>query len=372
MSILDERGLAPYATRGSLSRGRQYPEEGHPFRSEFQRDRDRILHSRPFRRLDCKTQVFLNGTGDHYRTRLTHTIEVSAIGRTIARALCLNEDLTEAIALAHDIGHPPFGHTGERELNALASDIGGFDHNDQALRLVDLLLEKYPGFDGLNLNWEVRTGLLKHRHGKTVELDGECLPPMPSLEAQVADLADDLAYYGHDVDDGLDSGLIKEKDLRKLRIWGEAATKAAAKGLLEDSEKFRPYAVRCLVDAMVGDAVRNTVKTIKDNAIDSLDKVQSASIMLVRLSSERQQDTDDLKEFLRENLYFNKKVMEANNSAAEKMRQLYHFYVAHPDKVGKSAARRFDEDGVKRCIADHIAGMTDRFAIEEHRRLCQA
>ena len=202
---IENRFLAPYAIHSHQKSSRRYPEKPHPFRTDFQRDRDRILHSKAFRRLEYKTQVFLSGSGDHLRNRLTHTIEVAAIARTIARALGLNEDLTEAIALAHDLGHSPYGHAGERALHQLMKDHGGFDHNLQALRIVDFLELKYPEYDGINLSWEVRSGLMKHRDQNTV-LDGIVLAPRPSLEAQVADLADDITYYGHDTDDGLDSG----------------------------------------------------------------------------------------------------------------------------------------------------------------------
>ncbi|MCK5845101.1 MAG: dNTP triphosphohydrolase, partial [Victivallales bacterium] len=205
----EDSDLAPYATHNLSSRGRAHPEKPHPLRTDFQRDRDRVLHSRSFRRLEYKTQVFLNGEGDHLRTRLTHTIEVAAVTRTIARALYLNEDLAETIALAHDLGHTPFGHPGESALDDLMRDHDGFDHNDQALRVLEKLERKYPDYDGLNLTWEVRSGLVKHRStGKIKEIDGVALSKSPSLESQAADLADDLTYYGHDVDDGLEAELI--------------------------------------------------------------------------------------------------------------------------------------------------------------------
>ncbi len=246
----ENQNLAPYAVRNTGRSDRRHPEEPHPFRTDFQRDRDRILHSRSFRRLEYKSQVFLNGTGDHLRTRLTHTIEVAAIARTIARTFMLNEDLTETIALAHDLGHTPFGHPGEHVMNQIMAEDGGFDHNEQSLRMVDILERKYPEYEGLNLTWEVRAGLVKRRDPAKALLDGEKLSPQPSLESQVADISDDITYYGHDVDDGLDSGLLSEKMLDSLDIWNLAAERAAKNGLRK-GEKFRAYAVRCLIDMMV-------------------------------------------------------------------------------------------------------------------------
>ena len=239
--------FAPWATFSDASRGRVRPEPQDPIRPMFQRDRDRVLHCKAFRRLKQKTQVFLSPEGDLYRTRLTHTLEVSQIARTIARALRLNEDLAETISLAHDIGHTPFGHAGERALNSLMKGHGGFDHNLQALRLIDDLEIKYPDFDGLNLSWEIRAGLLKHRE-EPIWLDGHLLPAHPSLEAQVADLADDLTYYGHDTDDGLDSGLITIEMLETIPLWNMAAEKAHDAGLHEKDERYASFAIRVLLE----------------------------------------------------------------------------------------------------------------------------
>ncbi|HRR29047.1 MAG TPA: dNTP triphosphohydrolase, partial [Victivallales bacterium] len=235
---LENIHLAEYAIKNTSNPNRKYPEEPHPFRTDFQRDRDRILHSKAFRRLEYKSQVFLNGTGDHLRTRLTHTIEVAAIARTITRTFMLNEDLTETIALAHDLGHTPFGHPGEHVMNEIMKDEGGFDHNEQSLRMVDILERKYPEYEGLNLTYETRAGLVKRRNPEKAILDGKKLPPQPSLESQVADISDDLTYYGHDVDDGLDSGLITEKMLESIEIWNMAAEIASKNGL-KRGDKFR-------------------------------------------------------------------------------------------------------------------------------------
>src|SRR6202795_3371895 len=260
----EHAALASVAQKSGASRGRQHSEPSHAYRTEFQRDRARIIHSRAFRRLEYKTQVFLNGTGDHLRTRLTHTMEVAAISRNIARALRLNEDLAETIALAHDLGHSPFGHKGEMVLNRLMKNYGGFEHNRQSLRIVEQLEQKYPGFSGLNLTWEVREGLLKHHtsydHPKRREdFDAKS----SSLEAQVANLADEITYYSHDLDGGLDSGLLSENDLnREIRIWHLAARNVKAEfGDLPD-ECRRYFIIRCIIDGQVKDVVHTTEERI--------------------------------------------------------------------------------------------------------------
>lgn len=365
----EDRNLAPYAMKNQGSRGRTRPEPSHPFRTEFQRDRDRVLHSRPFRRLEYKTQVFLNDAGDHYRTRLTHTIEMAAIVRTVARVLGLNEDLAETISLAHDLGHPPFGHTGERRLNALTLDHGGFDHNAQAIRIVDVLEHKYPGFDGLNLTWEVRAGLIKHRVPGVTSLDGELLPPHPSLESQVADLADDLTYYGHDTDDGLESGLFAEAELDAVELWREAAAKAEAQGLRPGVEKHRSYAVRCLIDSMVGNLVRHSDHLLESHHVGSPDQAREFSMPLIAFSPDFAKKANELREFLYANMYFNPKVLAINNHAANQVEELFHFLLKHPERLGKATRDRVEHDGLHRAVADYIAGMTDRFAMHEHANL---
>jgi dGTPase len=369
---IEDAHLAPYATHNHATRGRRHPEMPHPFRTDFQRDRDRVLHSRSFRRLEYKTQVFLNGTGDHLRTRLTHTIEVAAIARTIARALNLNEDLAEAIALAHDLGHTPFGHPGERAMNELMRDHGGFDHNDQCLKIVDALEQKYPAYDGLNLTREVRTGLIKHRAPPhPAALDGESLPPQPSLEAQVADLADDLTYYGHDVDDGLDAGLIDESMLAAIPLW-QRADKARALGLHDGAERFRAYAVRCLIDTMVGNAILTSHQALEENAIASVEQAQNHPARLIAFDPEFGASTVELRNFLFQNMYFHPKISDVNNAAVDMMRQLFHACIANPGLMGASTAQRIATDGLHRATADYIAGMTDRFALLEFNRCCQS
>ncbi|OGV58925.1 MAG: hypothetical protein A2X49_13280 [Lentisphaerae bacterium GWF2_52_8] len=366
----EERDLAPYALRCLESKGRRHPEQAHPFRNDFQRDRDRILHSRSFRRLEYKTQVFLNGTGDHLRTRLTHTIEVAAICRTIARALNLNEHLAETVALAHDLGHTPFGHSGERAMNRIMAGHGGFDHNAQALRVVDLLEIKYPSYDGLNLTWEVRCGLMKHRMGTANSLDGIMLPPQPSLEAQVADLGDDLTYYGHDVDDGLEAGLIDEGMLRNLRLWELAASQSRAAGLLDGQERFRAYTVRCLIDMMVGDVVRASSSKIAEACISSPTAAQELEHKLICFSPEFGEMATELRKFLYNNVYFHDEVEKINEASVARMEQLFNVYVSQPELMGAQARTRIPGEGLHRVVADYIAGMTDRFALIEYERCC--
>lgn len=370
LCALENASLAPYAIHSDRLKGRRFPEQQHPFRTEFQRDRDRILHSHAFRRLEYKTQVFLSGSGDHLRNRLTHTIEVAGIARTLARALALNEDLTEAIALAHDLGHSPFGHSGERALHKITKDFGGFDHNEQALRIVDLLESKYPNYDGLNLTWELRTGLLKHRsqiHPTT--LDGTELPPAPSLEAQTADLADDLTYYGHDIDDGLSSGIITKEMLSHIQIWQIACEESKLLGLKEDDDRFETYTVRALINMMVGDAINNSARLIKEANVTSTDEVQTKGLHLAAWSQRFQNLTNELRTFLYENLYFSKELNKLNTLSEERMTFLFDCFLHHPQLMGPEYAKRIETEGVHRVITDYIAGMTDNYAVCEYLRL---
>lgn len=348
---------------------RVHPEAIHPFRTDFQRDRDRVLHSHAFRRLEYKTQVFLSGSGDHLRNRLTHTIEVAAIARTISNALCLNGDLTEAVALAHDLGHTPFGHAGERALNQILADHGGFDHNMQALRVIDHLEVKYPEYNGINLTIAAREALIKHRTPGVTALDGVLLPPRPGLEAQVADVADDLTYYGHDVDDGLDSGLLTHDMLKDLEIWQRACEKAKERNYLPGDNRFLPYAVRCLIDMMVGDVIRYSAAAISAADPGSPEEVMLLDRPLVSFSPEFQKITDELKAFLYENLYFGKILSPLNELSRSRLTFLYEYFLKHPDEMGGSARNRIAEDGLVRAVADHIAGMTDTFAVSEYLRL---
>jgi dGTPase len=353
------------------TRGRLFPETPPPWRTEYQRDRDRVIHTRAFRRLEYKTQVFLNGTGDHLRTRLTHTIEVAAMSRSIARALQLNEDLAETIALAHDLGHSPFGHMGERVLNRLMARHGGFEHNRQSRRIVEELEQKYPGFRGLNLSWEVREGLIKHqsnydqpgpRKGFTAK--------SPSLEAQIANLADELIYSSHDLDDGLDSGLLSEKNLeRDTRVFAQAAkTIREEHGALSD-ETRRYFIIRCIIDDQVRDVVETSEAAIEASGVKTADDVRRQPRKLIRYSPARRTLNVELSRYLFRNLYSNPAVAEPNERAGKMLEDLFKYYLAHPSEIGESSRKRASKTGWHRAICDYLSGMTDRYTILEHRRL---
>ena len=367
---LERQTLASYAQMSGDSRGRTHKEPLSPWRTEYQRDRDRVIHSRAFRRLEYKTQVFLNGTGDHLRTRLTHTIEVAAIARGIARALKLNEDLTETIALAHDLGHSPFGHRGEHVLDRLMKDHGGFEHNRQSLRVVDELEQKYPSFNGLNLSWEVREGLVKHftaydHPGKRAGFDAK----NSSLEAQVANLADEITYYSHDLDDGLDAKLLSEDDLNSnVTVWRDAAKKVKREqGTLPD--ECRRYAIiRMMIDGQVRDVVETTEKMIAAAGVETVDDVRLHARALVQYSPARRKLNLEMRKYLYQNLYFSEQVDEANTRAVRILEQVFRFYLAHPKEIGEQSRKRIRREGMHRAVCDYIAGMTDRYVIREHER----
>lgn len=368
---LERRFLAPYAQFSADTRGRRHREPPPEWRTEYQRDRDRVIHSRAFRRLEYKTQVFLNGTGDHLRTRLTHTMEVAAIARNIARALRLNEDLTETIALAHDLGHAPFGHKGEAALHRLMRDHGGFEHNRQSLRIVEELEQKYPAFPGLNLTWEVREGLAKHctaydQPGQRAEFDA----PSSSLEAQVANLADEITYYSHDLDDGLEAGLLSEKSLsRDVRLWAHARRAVKKQhGDLPD-ECRRSFTIRTLIDMQVHDVVQTTEDLIRAAGVASADEVRRQRKPLVQYSPPRRLLNRELRGYLYHNLYYNPVVHEPNLRAVRRLKELFDHYLTHPGEVGAKTRRRSRRAGLHRTICDYIAGMTDRYAVLEHQRL---
>jgi len=351
--------LAPYAQFSAETRGRKYKEEPPEWRTHYQRDRDRVIHSRAFRRLEYKTQVFLNGTGDHLRTRLTHTMEVAGISRNIARALRLNEDLTETIALAHDLGHSPFGHKGEGALNRLMRGHGGFEHNRQSLRIVEELEQKYPGFPGLNLTWEVREGLTKHSREHPA-----------SLEAQVANLADEIAYYSHDLDDGLDSGLLSEQQLRRdVTIWHRADRKVRKENGALPDECRRYFIIRCLIDSQVHDVVETTEQRVKDASVQSADDVRAQSRPLVQYSPERRKLNMELRKYLYQNLYYNPEVHRPNLRAVQMLEDLFHYYMENHREIGDLARKRAQKQGWHRTVCDYLSGMTDRYAMFTHERL---
>jgi dGTPase len=369
---IERQILAPFAQFSADTRGRKHPEQPPEWRTQYQRDRDRVIHSRAFRRLEYKTQVFLNGTGDHLRTRLTHTMEVAAISRNLASALRLNTDLAETIALAHDLGHSPFGHKGEIVLNGLMRGQGGFEHNKHSLRIVEELEQKYPDFSGLNLSWEVLEGLAKHqtafdrpgvKKGFTVK--------NPSLEAQIANLADEITYYSHDLDDGLDSGLLSENNLcRHVRIWAHAA-RLVKKGHGDLPDECRRYfTIRTIIDQQIKDVVENSERLIRAAGVQSADDVRRYPKALVKYSPERRNLNIELRRYLYTNLYYSPVVNEPHIRAKQLLRDLFNFYLKHPEEIGERARRQKRKAGLHRVVCDYIAGMTDRYAIQEHRRLC--
>jgi len=361
--------LASYAQKSGDSEGRIHPEPKHPHRTDYQRDRARVIHSRAFRRLEYKTQVFLNGTGDHLRTRLTHTFEVANITRTIARALGLNEDLAEVIALAHDLGHPPFGHTGEETLDELMHEHGGFDHNEQSLRIVDVIELRYPKFPGLNLSHEVREGLQKHARFYESAKPGSKRTAHPSLEAQVANLADEITYYSHDLDDGLDFKLLEPRQLADLEAWSdtEAQVRRDFPGL--KGAELRAYAIRCLIDRQVADVVRTSSARIESAGVRSADDVRAYSRPLIAYSDSLRRANVQLRKFLYKNLYYHPSVAGANKAACEMLGNVFQAYLKKPELLGEATARRVDRGGLHRTVCDYVSGMTDRYLLDEHARL---
>jgi len=366
---IENRGLAPYGVRSKDSKGRAYLDNEPDYRTAFQRDRDRILHTTAFRRLEYKTQVFINYEGDYFRTRLTHTLEVAQIGRTIARALGANEDLVEAICLAHDLGHSPFGHAGEYTLARLMKDYGGFDHNRQSLRIVTQLEQRYPEFPGLNLTWEVREGMVKHESEYDIadarEFDAGL---RGNLETQICNVADELAYTTHDLDDGLRSGMITPQMLEGIAPW-EILVKTYNwhAAILQDLERHRM--IRHLVGLMVTDLVRATDARLKESGVRSALDIQKLAHNLIGYSQEMQARNREIKDFLYNNLYRNYRVVRMQVKAEHIVTDLFNAYHAEPLILPDHVQAWIDKRGLERTICDYIAGMTDRYAIEEHQRL---
>lgn len=364
--------LASYAADPANSRGRRFREPAPRGRSEYQRDRDRIIHSTGFRRLEYKTQVFVNHEGDLFRTRLTHSLEVAQIGRSVARHLSLSEDLTEAITLAHDLGHTPFGHSGQDALNACMKPYGGFEHNLQSLRVVDVLEQRYGAFDGLNLTFETREGILKHCSLKNARMLGDVgerfiRRQRPGLEAQIANLADEIAYNNHDVDDGLRSGLLEMDQLATIAIFRRhmhAALKAFPK---IEGRRLVHETVRRMIDTLVTDLIRQSAASIREYAPASMDDVRRAPPM-IRFSERIQREQAELKQFLRTNLYRHYRVSRMSSKARRIITDLFQAFLAEPGLLPPEFQARAEAD-TPRAIADYIAGMTDRYAIVEHRRL---
>ena len=372
--IAIEQCLAPYAMRSCLSRGRKYKEEEHPYRSMYQRDRERIIHTTAFRRLEYKTQVFVNHEGDYYRTRLTHTLEVAQIARTIARALSLNEDLVEAIALAHDLGHTPFGHSGEDALNELMKSYGGFDHNIQGLRVVDILEKRYPEFNGLNLTYEVREGIVKHRSSydrppATEEFD---LNESPTLEAQVVDVSDEIAYYSHDLDDGLASNILSEDKLRSVEIWNQILDDIKKAYQKLNTSLRRYQAVKGIINIFVTDIIDQAKERLKKSHVSSVDDIRKAKSKIVYFSSNMDKKRIILRDFLYENFYKNERVLRMANKARRFINELFNIYLNEPEVLPSSLKDKVaDKSKSKIVICDYIAGMTDRYALDEYKKFFQ-
>lgn len=363
----ERRRLAPYAALSSESRGRVYPQEEHHLRTAFQRDRDRIVHATAFRRLDFKTQVFLPHEGDHFRTRLTHTIEVAQIARSIARNLGLNEDLAEPIALAHDLGHTPFGHSGEDILDELLADCGGFNHNRQSLRIVDFLEQRYAHHPGLNLSYEVREGLAKHATRVEMTHPDFDKAERSTLEATVADLADEIAYNAHDIDDGLRSGLITLGDLRPLGIFSKAGT-ANPIGSIDVSrdsgDYLRHFLSRWLINLLAENLIGETDKRIERLRIDSLESARLSNEPICTFSAEMKSSVMELKAFLLQNLYHHPRLLDKQRHVRRVVEKLFCRFEKEPEKMPQRFQQMLDSEEKKIVIADYIAGMTDRYAEE--------
>ncbi len=366
----EDRYLAPYAMKSMNTRGRVYPESEHSYRSVYQRDRDRIIHSTAFRRLEYKTQVFVNHEGDHYRTRLTHSIEVAQIARSISRALCLNEDLSEAIALAHDLGHTPFGHSGEDALRILMKHHGGFEHNIQGLRVVDILEKRYSQFSGLNLSWEVRESIAKHKllsdDPDVIKFD---LNKQPLLEAKIVDIADSIAYDNHDIDDSLKAGLITESGLKEVELWRHAKEKVREQynNITKDMENI--HTIKYLIDMEVTDLITHTQLMIEKMKIGSTDDVQKCKERLVSFSPEISKKKLELQEFLQQNAYNHYRVVRMSDKAKRFVEELFNAFIQNPMQLPPEHQRWIEDAGLYQGVCDYIAGMTDRFAQDEYLKL---
>jgi dGTPase len=365
----EDRSLAPYGMRSKDTKGRAYLDSEPEYRTAFQRDRDRILHTTAFRRLEYKTQVFINFEGDHFRTRLTHTLEVAQIGRTLARALGGNEDLVEAICLAHDLGHSPFGHSGEVALARLMKEVGGFDHNKQSLRIVTELEQRYPEFPGLNLSWEVREGMVKHESEYDISDAHDFNPELRgNLETQIANVADELAYTTHDLDDGLRSGMINPQILDGVALWEILRETYNWRGpILGDMERHRM--IRHLVGLLVTDMIKGTDARLKESKVNSFSDIQKLKHNVVGYSEEMQRRNRELKDLLYKKLYRHFRVVRMQVKAERIISDLFNAYRSEPATLPDHVQFFVEKRGLERTICDHIAGMTDRYAIEEHQKM---
>lgn len=371
LTRLEDETLAPYAMRSSATRGRDLALVPDRWRTEFQRDRDRIIHSAAFRKLEYKTQVYIVHFGDYYRTRITHTMEVAQIARTLARNLRLNNDLTEAIALAHDVGHTPFGHSGETALQRLLINDGGFEHNEQGLRVVELLEERYPDIQGLNLTWEVREGIIKHAS----EYDSPVVPlrfephRSPTMESQVCDVADEIAYNSHDLDDALKMGLIEERDLKAVDWIWEILQEIRALTPANQPDKFVKYRViGKVIDTMVADVFGTTQINMERHNIQTVEDVRNCPSRLVGFSADQGQRNRVLKDFLLHHVYMHPSVVRMNSKADYFVERLFELYVRIPGQLPLKYQKRIEADGIKRVVTDYISGMTDRYLTEDYSR----
>lgn len=365
-----EELLAPYAQKSKFSKGRRYKEAEHGYRSCYQRDHDRVIYCTAFRRLEYKTQVFVNHEGDYYRTRLTHTLEVAQIAKSIARALRLNEDLVEAISLAHDLGHTPFGHSGEDALREIMKDHGGFDHNTQGLRVVDILEERYPEFPGLNLTYEVREGIIKH--STVYDLPRPIIPfestASPILEIQVVDVADEIAYDNHDLDDGITSRLIKEEDLKAVPIWA-SADKQIRKAYPRLKDEIHKYQIiRSLINSQITDILEQTEANIKRYRIQKIADVTKLPVRIVSFSKAMNNLRKPMREFLQKNLYQHYRVVRMSNKASRFITALFDVYFDKPEQLPPSTLARLRKEDKHQVVCDYIAGMTDRYALDEYKK----
>ena len=366
---IEDKSLAPYGMRSKDSKGRAYLDNEPEYRTSFQRDRDRIIHTTAFRRLEYKTQVFINYEGDYYRTRLTHTIEVAQIGRTIARTLGGNEDLIEAICLAHDLGHSPFGHAGEAVLSRLMKEYGGFDHNRQSLRIVTELEQRYPEFPGLNLTWEVREGMVKHESEYDISDASAYNPDLcGNLEAQIANVADELAYTAHDLDDGLRSGMLTTRMLEGISLWEILTDQIKWRGP-ELDEVARHKLIRQLIGMEVSDVATSTDTRLKESSVESALDIQKLSYNVIGFSEEMRRRNRELKDFLYSKMYRHYRVVRMQVKAERLLEELFNAYREEPSILPDQFQAFINQRGLERTICDYIAGMTDRYAIEEHQKL---
>jgi dGTPase len=367
---IEARSLAPYGARSAESKGRVYPEPEPAYRTAFQRDRERVLHTTAFRRLQGKTQVFVVTEGDYYRTRITHTLEVAQIGRTIARALGANEDLVEGICLAHDLGHPPFGHSGEAKLAGLMQDYGGFDHNQHSYRIVTELESRYPDFPGLNLTYEFREGLVKHETEYDVTLPVEYEPALRgSLESQVASFADELAYNTHDLDDGLRAGLLDIRDVSQVRWWQRACAAAGVASDAPFNDLVRHRVIRRLIGEMVTDLLQETSRCIEQADVRSIQDVREHPTNLLAFPQTTWLMNRELKFFLYEYMYRHHRVLRMHSKSDRVLEDLFHTYNSEPRMLPEGPRAWLDRLPRERVVCNYIAGMTDRFALDEHARL---